>query len=120
MNQVKIILKSHQNVVIVSSDQIVALTATGTYTNIILVSGKSVIMSKPLKYFEKKLNGAGFFRCHKSHIVNPKFFTEFNMIKGTALFSGIEIPVSRRNKSEFIKKVYEIFTVENANMTANK
>jgi two-component system LytT family response regulator len=109
-NQVKLLIRSHQKVVIISSNQIIALSATGTYTNIVLVSGKSLTMSKPLKYYEKQLQGANFYRCHKSHLVNLKYFTEFNIIKRKAIFSGIAIPVSRRNQSEFLHIIYEKFT----------
>lgn len=115
--QVKLLLKSHQKVVIISSDQILTLTANGTYTNILLTSGKSLIMSKPLKYYENKLHGAGFYRCHKSYLVNLDYCTEFNMIKRTAVFSGFEVPVSRRNQSEFLKIMYDHFTFNRSKTT---
>lgn len=110
IDQVKFLIRSHQRVVIISSNQIVVLTANGPYTNIVLASGKSLTMSKPLKYYERQLQGANFYRCHKSHLVNLNYFTEFNIIKRKAIFSGIEIPISRRNQSEFIKIIYDNFT----------
>jgi len=110
IDQVKLLIRSQQKVVVISSNQILALNAAGPYTNIVLTSGRSLTISKPLKYYERQLQGANFYRCHKSHLVNLKYFTEFNMIKRKAIFSGISIPVSRRNQSEFLKIVYDKFT----------
>lgn len=107
--KISLVLKSHQKVIIVHSNQIVILTAIGTYTKIILTSEKSILMSKPLKYYEKYLDGACFFRCHKSHLVNLEFFTEYNVVRATALFSGLEVPVSRRKRHEFIEKIISFY-----------
>lgn len=81
IDQVKLLIRSQQKVVVISSNQILALNAAGPYTNIVLTSGRSLTISKPLKYYERQLQGANFYRCHKSHLVNLKYFTEYNMIK---------------------------------------
>lgn len=87
--------------------QIVSLHATGPYSSIsFLDSEKSVLVGKSLGTFEDALLQFGFFRIHKSHIVNLRYVSCFRSAKngGTVeLSDGTELPVSRLRKSEFLK-----------------
>jgi two-component system LytT family response regulator len=69
------------------------------YSTFYLTDGKTKISSKTLGHFEEILNGKGFFRCHRSCIVN-RF--HIDKMKGDyfLLKQGEQVPISRRRKSE--------------------
>lgn len=59
--------------------EIVMLQAEGSYTNIFLQNGETLLTSKNLKHFEERLQGISFlFRSHKSFIINLKKVFEYN------------------------------------------
>ena len=55
----------------------------------------------PLKRFEELLTPKGFSKCHNSYLVNLKYVT--GIVQNNALLTkGIEIPISRTRKKEFL------------------
>lgn len=70
------------------------------YSSIVMKAGKRKLSSKPLGEFEELLSDKGFFRCHKSHIINFAHISSVSS-QGIRLTTGEEIPVSRRKKKEF-------------------
>ncbi|SEG40608.1 LytR/AlgR family response regulator transcription factor [Sphingobacterium lactis] len=84
--------------------EIVRCQADNNYTEVYLIDGRKVILSKTLKDFEEMLAGFGFLRCHHSHLVNIKYIQGiqgpgFNKI---LLNNDVLIPISRMKK-ELIK-----------------
>lgn len=84
--------------------EIVRCQADNNYTEVYLIDGRKVILSKTLKDFEEMLAGFGFLRCHHSHLVNIKYIQGiqgpgFNKI---LLNNDLLIPISRMKK-ELIK-----------------
>lgn len=98
----KLLLRSHKKVLLIPSNKIVVLSAEGAYTRFHLVTGEKIMMSKPLKYYQKILAKDRFVRCHNSYLANLDYFVEYNTVKNRALFSRIEIPVSRRHQKELL------------------
>ncbi len=79
--------------------EIVKIEGDGNYSTLYLSNGKTKLSAKTLGFFEEILDGKGFFRCHRSFIVN-RFHVE--KMKGDAFCvqDGSTIPISRRKKSE--------------------
>lgn len=77
------------------------------YSTFYLADGKTKISSKTLGHFEEILNGKGFFRCHRSCIVNhlhiDKMKGDYFLLKNDVL-----VPISRRRKSEAKAWFYHI------------
>jgi two-component system LytT family response regulator len=73
------------------------LKAEGSYVNIFLVAGGSLLVSKNLKYFEFVLAGnRNFVRIHRSFIVNLHFVKKLIRRDGAFLVleSKLELPVT--------------------------
>lgn len=86
---------------------IIRLEGDSAYTHIHLKEGKRFIASKTLKYMEEMLDGQGFFRTHKSHLINTAHLSQVSADHSKAIMSdGSEVEVARRKKDEiklFIK-----------------
>ncbi len=83
---------------IVDYEEILYLKGFDNLTTIYLTKNRKVTISKTLKHFEEELQ-TGFFRIHKSFIVNLKFIEKI-LSKETyflELIEGTQLPISRRN-----------------------
>lgn len=84
---------------------IVHCESDNNYTNFHLVDGSKLLVSRTLKEYDEMLSPMGFYRTHKSHLVNVKFITEY--IKGEGgmvkLENGEHVEVSRRRKDGLIQ-----------------
>ena len=101
----KIALPSLNGIEFVRIENIVRCESDNNYTNFYLTSGEKIVVSKTLKEFEEMLENKGFFRTHKSHIINLAFLKKY--IKGeggiAVMEDKSEIVVSRRRKEEFLE-----------------
>ena len=64
---------------------------------------KSYLSSKTLLEYEKTLDGSGFLRVHKSHIINVNFVKSYNKGGYIMLNDGAEIEISPTYKEEFLR-----------------
>jgi len=95
----KIGFSTQEGVHIVSIRDILYLRAVGNYTEVYLLNGKMIMLSKTLKIIEKLLPETGFKRCHQSYVVNLE---EVRLLQDSIFLSNeAEIPISRRKKNEF-------------------
>jgi two-component system, LytTR family, response regulator len=60
------------------------------------------LSSKNLGEFEEMLSDKGFFRCHRSHLVNGLHVASVQGSSGLTLTDGAELPISRRKKEVFL------------------
>ncbi len=102
----RIILRASDRMHLVPVQDIIRGEASRNYSRFWLVDGTSIVVCMPLKYFEELLLKQGFFRLHKSHIVNMSFVKTYFKADGgyVMLTDGMKIPVSDRKKSELIEK----------------
>ena len=70
------------------------------YTNIHFESGKTLLISKTLKEFEKVMEKFLFIRTHQSYLINPQYMRKYVRNDGgyIVLVNGKEIPVSSSRK----------------------
>ncbi|HWK57430.1 MAG TPA: LytTR family DNA-binding domain-containing protein [Parapedobacter sp.] len=70
------------------------------YTNIHFESGKTLLISKTLKEFEKVMEKFLFIRTHQSYLINPQYMRKYVRNDGgyIVLVNGKEIPVSASRK----------------------
>lgn len=77
------------------------------YTFFFLNNDQRIIVSSPMKEYEEILDGQGFFRTHKSHLVNLDFVETY--IKGDGGFLLLKdktrIPVSMRKKEVLLERL---------------
>ncbi len=77
------------------------------YSKMILFSGRTILLSKPLKEIEQLLPANIFLRSHKSFLVNVFYIRKYTKLEKNILVlrSGTKIPVAARNVSAFIKEL---------------
>jgi two-component system LytT family response regulator len=87
--------------------EIVFIEGDRNYSVIHQMDGAKEVTSKTLGYFEELLAEDGFFRSHRSYLVNSIFINEIRS-EEFVLLNEINIPISRRRKSLAIKWFTEI------------
>lgn len=107
-NQIhKIAIPTSDGLIMVQTADIVALEADGAYTNIHVLSGKRMMVSKKLIFFENVLSThPDFFRAHRSHMINLRFLSKY--VKGDNLLvldNNMSFPISRDKKQELEDKL---------------
>lgn len=78
---------------------IVKIEGERNYSIFHLSKGKVKTSAKTLGYFEERVAGYDFFRCHRSFMVNRHYIDRFEQT-AFILKDGDEVPVSRRRKIE--------------------
>lgn len=97
----KIAIKSTDGTHFFLVKDIIRLEADSSYTHIFLTNGKRFTASKTLKYMEEMLEGQGFLRTHKTHLINTAYLRQVNADHSMATMSdGSEVEVARRKKDE--------------------
>lgn len=101
----KIVFPQMDGFEVVQISNIIRAEASDNYTTFYLVGGKKYLLSKTLKYYEDMLVGLGFFRSHKSHLINIMHVLKYIKGKsGQAVMSDESIAlVSSTAKKDFIK-----------------
>lgn len=94
----RIILESEQGSAAVALDDIIYLEAFSHKTKIVL-NDTELFINESISSIEKRI-GDGFYKCHRSYIVNIR---HINSIKkyDTVMDNGSIIPVSRRIYNDF-------------------
>lgn len=91
-------------------DQLVLLTADGSYTHVhVREQARPIVVSKRLKHFETYLEGnAQFVRVHRSSLVNLNHVTEFDRVGSQLIFDGAPpAQVSRERRPAFERLLRE-------------
>lgn len=100
----KIALPTAHGQVFVVVDEIIRLQADDNYTHFFLTDGKKLLVSRTMKEFEELLEGNNFSRIHQTHLINIDHIKEYNRNDSEVkMADGSSIPVSRRNKMDFLK-----------------
>lgn len=104
----KIVIKQNGNHIITDTKDIIAIEAQEAYSCIHTTSG-DYLMSKNLKHFETILeNNNGFFRSHKSWIVNLSHLVNFSKSKlEIELSKNIIAKLSKYKKPEFEERIVQ-------------
>ena len=93
-------LPSQQGTISLKLTQIIRIEGERNYSYIFLSNGKKQLSSKTLGHFEEILSDKGFFRCHRSHLVNGTHIVSLKNNDHFVLKDEASIPISRRKKTE--------------------
>lgn len=101
----RIALPTSMGLKMVELTEIIHLKSDNNYTFFYLKGGLKILVSKTLKTYDNLLAEEGFYRVHKSHLVNISCVREYlNGEGGTVVMEdGAEIEVSRRKKEGLIQ-----------------
>ncbi len=91
---------------IIAIDNILHLKSEGNYTIIVTINEEQHISSKPLSYFEMRLQTTDFIRVHNSHIVSIRAVSKFIKSKTTSLLliNNTIVPVSESRKNDVFNR----------------
>ena len=78
---------------------IVKIKGDRNYSIFYLSTNNTKLSSKTLGHFEEILSEKGFFRCHRSFIVNRHYISKMKK-DAFVLKDASEMPISRRRKSQ--------------------
>ena len=95
---------------IVDIQDILRLEASGNYTVFHFQNGKKYTDSKTLKFYDEILSQLGFFRIHKSHLINLSYLREYISKDGHSARMSNEdlVPISRNRLSSFLTEVKKL------------
>ncbi|MEZ5196981.1 MAG: LytTR family DNA-binding domain-containing protein [Bacteroidales bacterium] len=100
----KIILKTFDNVYLVKVKDIVYVASDSRYSTIFLESREQVIVSNTLKHYDELLRDFGFYRVHKSYLINLEHIHRFEKAEGgyVILEGDSKVPVASRKREELM------------------
>lgn len=104
----KIALTTTDGFTFVNHEDIIRCEAESNYTTVFLMDGNSHLITKTLGHFEKLLYEKGFFRIHKSHLVNLHKVRKFIKSKKGGLVETVNetrIEVSSRKREELLRRL---------------
>ncbi len=101
----RIILKTFDNIYLVKVRDIVYAESDSRYSTIYLESGEKVIVSKTLKHYHELLSDFGFYRVHKSFLINLGHIQRFEKAEGgyVILSGDAKVPVASRKREELLE-----------------
>ena len=109
--EMRLCLPTFKGFLIVKLEEIIYCEAERSYTIFHLDDGKTLTVSKPLLEYDSLLKDAGFFRVHKSFLINLIHVREYHRGEGgfVIMNNKAEIEVSRRKKEMFLEQVKNVF-----------
>lgn len=89
---------------VIHVDEIIRCEAHESYTHIYLSNSVKKVVSKKIGDLQTSLPEYHFFRIHHSHLISRKYIKQYLRGEGgiVQLSDLTELPISRRNKAEFI------------------
>lgn len=106
-DEYRLALSTTEGVFFYLPSEIIRCEGENNYTTFYFEHTKPLVVSHTLKDYESILSDYGFFRVHKSHLVNMKQVSRIDRDGFLWLHNGDSVPVSRRRKDEvlqFLKK----------------
>ena len=97
----RLILQTQDGELNLQIQDIIRLEGERNYSFIFLKGGRKKLVSKTLADMEELLQGKGFFRVHRSFLVNGGHIQKILGRAQILLSDGVEIPISRRKKDSF-------------------
>lgn len=106
----KIILKTFENIHLLKLKDIGYCESDGNYTNFHLVNGGTILVSNTLKEYDEMLSEYGFFRIHKSYLINLIHIERFEKAEGGSIVldNDIKLPVASRKKEQLLDMLHRI------------
>lgn len=109
-NNKKIILRTNESIHLLDIKDIICCESDNTYTTFHTVEGEKIIVSRTLKEYEELLTDCGFYRVHKSFLINLSHIKRFDRQDGgyIVLTNDLKIPVASRKREEMMGLLEEM------------
>jgi len=102
----KIALPTMEGLNFVQLEDVIRCESAENYTDFYLGNGNKILVSRTIKYFDDLLSENGFFRVHRSHLINLQHIQKYYKGEGgyCIMSDGSQVMVSRRKKEEFLNR----------------
>jgi two-component system, LytTR family, response regulator len=106
----QIALSSTEGFLFVKIQDIIYCKGDGAYTYFYIKGSERVTVSKNLKEFEVLLQDCGFFRIHKSYLINLNEMKRYIRGEGgyVVMSNGDSVDVSKRRKEAFMSNLSKV------------
>lgn len=103
----KIAIPTNTGLEFVMVKDILRIESSSNYSRLHLTGGQTLLVTKLLKEFEEILQPHGFFRVHKSHLINLGYIRKYIRGDGGQIVmeNGDMVDVARRKKEEFLAMI---------------
>ncbi|MEM9337864.1 MAG: LytTR family DNA-binding domain-containing protein [Bacteroidota bacterium] len=100
----KIVLKDIHSIYFVEISQIIFCESENNYTSFYLRDKSVITVSKTLKEYETILKPLGFFRPHRSFLINMNLIKSFDKKEGGSINmeDGTQVPIARNKRETFM------------------
>jgi two-component system LytT family response regulator len=101
----KIVVPFSNGSLFLETSEITHLKAEGSYVNIFIRDGSKILVSKNIKDYEEILTAnEGFFRTHRSFLLNKNYIVKLNSDSTEAILTtGNSILIARERKQDFLQ-----------------
>ncbi len=101
----KIVIKTLDNIYLLNTRDIIHCQSDDCYTIIESAKEEKIVVSKVLKEYDELLSNFGFFRAHRSHLVNLQHIKRFEKQEGgsVVMSNGQKVPVSSRARERLLE-----------------
>jgi len=96
-----IYIKTDGKLVRLNNEEILYIESMGDYVKFVLAD-KKYVSHNTIKNLEEKINPTVFLKIHRSYIVNMKKVQ--NIRDNTVVINGLELPISKANRAEVLKR----------------
>lgn len=90
-----------------NAHDVVRLEASSNYTLIHTVNSRPLVVAKVLSAYEEILEGLGFIRVHRSHLINSRFLKTIDSEGRAVMTDDLQIKISRRRRKSVIAKLVD-------------
>jgi len=106
----QIALASADGLTFLKVKDIIYCRGDGAYTYFFITDGHKITVSKNLKEFEDLLGDKGFFRVHKSYLINLDHMKKYMRGDGGSvqMSNGDYVNVSKRRKESFLTQLSKV------------
>jgi two-component system LytT family response regulator len=93
------------NIYILDIHEIIHCESDGNYTVFHVSRGDRIMVSRLIKEYDDLLSDSGFFRVHRSHLINLKHIQRLSRLDGgfVEMSNGTEVPVSARGRERLLE-----------------
>lgn len=103
----KLVLPLMEGFDVIKMSEILYCEAEDNFTRFHFLDGRKTLICRNLKFYENTLEPFGFFRIHRSHLINLDYIKRYIKGKGGSVIleNGKEIMVSNNKKGELMNRI---------------
>jgi two-component system, LytTR family, response regulator len=106
----KVVIKSLESIHLLDKNNITHCESDGSYCTVYTSEGVPIVTSKPIKDFDEMLTGSGFYRVHRSYLINLSHIKRLDKAEGGTLIlsNDKKIPVASRKRDVLLGLLDEL------------